>query len=143
MFRRRRHMTVASSVSILLILGGLVGCSNGQPAGYAHFDPGSHTIMINGSHYPLKLPGRADLKVDGSAVLPADLGVDAAVRGSDASRDGIYRSEDGNEQFYYVLTDRFANGDEKTIPVDTARLHKNRGLIRRTRIFISVAIFPG
>ncbi|QRV01739.1 hypothetical protein JTE88_06490 [Arcanobacterium phocisimile] len=113
MFRRRRHMTVASSVSILLILGGLVGCSNGQPAGYAHFDPGSHTIMINGSHYPLKLPGRADLKVDGSAVLPADLGVDAAVRGSDASRDGIYRSEDGNEQFYYVLTDRFANGDEK------------------------------
>ncbi|WP_216387055.1 alpha-amylase family glycosyl hydrolase [Arcanobacterium phocae] len=108
---RRRGVAVAVSALLAFVGVGISGCSNGQPDGYTHYDAGSHKIRINGVEYPLELPGRADLKVEGSSVIPSDLGVDAAVRGSDASREGIFRAHDGNEQFYFLLTDRFANGD--------------------------------
>lgn len=108
---RRRRIAVGISACVALVGAGLAGCSNGQPAGYAHYDAGSHTIKVQGMEYPLELPGKADLKVDGTQVLPSDLGVDAAIRGSDESREGIYRSDSGDEQFYFLMTDRFANGD--------------------------------
>lgn len=90
-----RSIAIVGALSFVL-----AACSSGtQMAG------GDQEISIDGVSYPIYLAGPATLEVKDGQIVSSDMGQDAPKAAAP------FQSKAGNEQFYFVMTDRFANGD--------------------------------
>lgn len=128
---------VTASIATLVLMGaGLVACSDEKspttdgsldpasvPDGFTAYEAGDHTISVDGTDYQLKLQGPAALKVDGSQIITSDAGDNSAITEAFGEHFEPYRASGGNQQFYFVMTDRFANGDPSN---DDAGLGEDR-----------------
>ena len=100
-----KRSLIAASVAVLSLVIGACSSEPDDAFRTQSYKAGTYKIDIDGKEYPLELPGDAKFVVKDGQILPDnanDLGpfIEA------------YRSDVGNEQFYFVMTDRFANGDK-------------------------------
>lgn len=107
---RRKNMSIAL-VSALTVMG-VTACSDSsapssaENSEFTRYDADSTSITIGSSEYPLSLAGPAHIKVSDKELKVADAGADAGLEPIVA-----YQPAAGNQQFYFAMTDRFANGD--------------------------------
>ncbi|MGV9195678.1 alpha-amylase family glycosyl hydrolase [Arcanobacterium canis] len=91
----KKSLAVVAAVTCVL-----AGCSGGTK-----LSAGDQTISIDGVNYPVHLAAPAHIEVKNGRLFTADIG-EGAPRAT-----APYQSPSGNEQFYFVMTDRFANAD--------------------------------
>lgn len=110
--RRTYLSTVVVTALTALTVTGVSACSIGSVSEttgdgeFASYNEESTSITIASQEYPLSLAGNAELRVSGDTLEVADAGEDA-----DLAPIVAYQPGAGNQQFYFVMTDRFANGD--------------------------------
>lgn len=115
----RRSRLGISVVGALFLLAPIAACSEDsadEPAGpvtadgdYVHFEAGEHTVEFGGEEHKLVLPQAAQLRVTDAGIVPANFEDDDDL--ADILPELPYQAPGGGEQFYFVMTDRFANGN--------------------------------
>ncbi len=115
----RRSRLGMSVVGALFLLAPIAACSEDsvdEPAGpvtadgdYVHFEAGEHTVEFGGEEHRLVLPQAAQLRVTDAGIVPANFEDDDDL--ADVLPELPYQAPGGGEQFYFVMTDRFANGN--------------------------------
>lgn len=96
-------ITIAALSLILAACSGGDTSSESSDGNFTQYDAGTHTV--NGLTFTI--PGQASLEVGADGTVTTDPASSPEAPGEAAP----YQSASGNEQFYFVMTDRFANGD--------------------------------